>query len=104
MIWEIIQSSDWFPKVLSKEDPALQLGIDYEIHLTSEGKVSVLPIICLNPPKLENLKKQLVFLLEQWWIQLSQSPYSAPVLFARKKDRKLCMYVDYRALNKLTEE
>ncbi len=62
----------------------------------------MLPIIRLSPPELEDLKKQLAFLLEQGWIQPSQSPYGAPVLFARKKDGKLHMCVDYRALNKLT--
>jgi hypothetical protein len=32
----------------------------------------------------------------------SVSPWGAPVLFAPKKDRGLRMFLDYRALNKLT--
>jgi hypothetical protein len=32
----------------------------------------------------------------------SASPYGAPILFAKKKDGKLRMCIDYRALNKNT--
>lgn len=30
------------------------------------------------------------------------SPWGAPVLFVKKKDGTMCMYMDYRKLNKLT--
>ena len=35
-------------------------------------------------------------------IKPSSSPYGAPILFARKKDGKLRMCIDYRALNSQT--
>ena len=35
-------------------------------------------------------------------IQPSDSPYGAPILFAKKKDGGLRMCIDYRALNKNT--
>ncbi len=89
VIREIIQLSDRFPKVLPKGDPTTRLGIDHKIRLTGDGKVPVLPIIRLSPPELEELKKQLAFLLEQGWVQPSQSLYEAPVLFARKNDGRL---------------
>jgi len=46
------------------------------------------------------LKKQLGELLERGYVRPSKSPYGAPVLFVEKKDGKLRMCVDYRALNK----
>ena len=50
----------------------------------------------------DELRKQLDELLEQGFIRRSYSPWGAPVLFVTKKDRTLCMYIDYRELNKVT--
>ena len=41
-------------------------------------------------------------LLAKGYIRQSKSPYDAPVLFVDKKDGKLRLCVDYRALNKVT--
>ena len=41
-------------------------------------------------------------LLAKGYIRQSKSPYGAPVLFVDKKDGKLRLCVDYRALNKVT--
>jgi hypothetical protein len=42
----------------------------------------------------ENIKKG--------FIQHSKSPTGAPILFVKKKDGSLCMYVNYCGLNQLT--
>ncbi len=34
----------------------------------------------------------------------TKSPWGAPVLFVKKKDRSLCLCVDFHALNKVTEK
>jgi hypothetical protein len=52
--------------------------------------------------ELRELKKQLDQLLAEGKISLSTSSYSAPVLFVKKKDGILRMYIDYRALNSQT--
>jgi hypothetical protein len=52
--------------------------------------------------KLRELKKQLDQLLIEGKISLSTSLYGAPVLFVKKKDGILRMYIDYRALNSQT--
>ncbi|GBG78024.1 hypothetical protein CBR_g25958 [Chara braunii] len=45
------------------------------------------------------LRAQLDDLLEKGWIRPSSSPYGAPVLFVRKKNKDLRLCIDYRKLN-----
>ena len=54
----------------------------------------------LDQTELAELKKQIVELLKENKIRVSDSPYGAPILFAKKKDGRLCLCVDYCALNK----
>jgi hypothetical protein len=56
----------------------------------------------MSPLELAEAEKQLSELLEKGFIQPSKSPYGAPILFVRKKNGKLRMCVDYRALNRIT--
>lgn len=56
----------------------------------------------LSPLELEILKTRIEELLALGHICPSTSPYEAPVLFAKKKDRTLRFCIDYKALNKLT--
>ena len=51
--------------------------------------------------ELLELKKQLNDLLARGYVRSSKSPYGALVFFVDKKDGKLQMYIDYRALNKI---
>ena len=56
----------------------------------------------LSPVEVCEVKKQVQDLLSKDWIEESQSPYGASILFVTKKDGSLKMCVDYRALNDLT--
>jgi hypothetical protein len=40
--------------------------------------------------------------MECGYITLNKSPYGSFILFMDKKDKKLCMCIDYHALNKIT--
>ena len=50
----------------------------------------------MTPVELQKLKVQLQELLDKGFIRLSTSPWGAPVLFAKKKDKtlRLCMIID----------
>ena len=61
-----------------------------------------IPPYRLAPVELRELKVQLQDLLDKGFIHPSISPWGAPILFARKKDGSIRMYIDYRALNKVT--
>jgi hypothetical protein len=53
----------------------------------------------LSETELTEVRTQITTLVNQGWIRPSLSPWGAPVLFQRKKDGKLRMCIDYRALN-----
>jgi hypothetical protein len=40
--------------------------------------------------------------MKHGYIKPSKSPYGSPILFMDKKDKKLCMCIDYHTFNKLT--
>ena len=56
----------------------------------------------MSPAELRELKAQLQELLSKGFIRPSASPWSAPVLFVKKKDGSFRMCIDYRQLNKVT--
>eukprot|EP00896_Chara_braunii_P022071 GBG79947.1 hypothetical protein CBR_g30210 [Chara braunii] len=56
----------------------------------------------MSEEELEVLRAQLDDLLAKGWIRPSSSPYGAPVLFVRKKNKDLRLCIDYRKLNAQT--
>ena len=56
----------------------------------------------MAPVELHELRVQLQELLNKGFIRLSTSPWGAPVLFAKKKDKTLRLCIDYRQLNRFT--
>ncbi|KAA8915534.1 hypothetical protein TRICI_002318 [Trichomonascus ciferrii] len=85
-------------------------------HLAQQREVKVEHAIDLEPGKRppsrrayrmsfaqqQELDRQIKELLERGFIRNSMSPYSAPVLFAKKKDGSMRLCIDYRALNEQT--
>ncbi|GBG82993.1 hypothetical protein CBR_g36522 [Chara braunii] len=53
----------------------------------------------MSEEELTVLRAQLDDLLDKGWIRPSSSPYGAPVLFVRKKNKDLRLCIDYRKLN-----
>ena len=56
----------------------------------------------MAPAELKELKDQLKELIYKGFIRPIISPWTAPVLFIKKKDGSLRMCIDYRQLNKVT--
>ena len=84
--------------VYSDELPGLPLQRDVdlciELHL-GMSPISMTPHR-MAPIELQELKVQLQELLDKGFIRLSTSPWGAPVMFAKKKDKTLRLCIDYR--------
>jgi hypothetical protein len=56
----------------------------------------------MPPMEMKELKIQLQGLLDKGYSHLSTSPWAYSALFVEKKDKELCLCVDYRPLNAVT--
>ncbi|GKB45548.1 putative reverse transcriptase domain-containing protein [Tanacetum coccineum] len=56
----------------------------------------------LAPSEMKELSEQLKEISDKGFIRTSSSPWGAPVLFVKKKDRSFRMCIDYQELNNLT--
>ena len=56
----------------------------------------------MAPVELKKLKAQLQELLDKGFIRPSVSPWETLVLFVKKNDGSIRLYIDYRELNKVT--
>ncbi|KAA3469991.1 DNA/RNA polymerases superfamily protein [Gossypium australe] len=76
--------------------------VEFAIELVQgTSPISIAPYR-MAPTKLKELKSQLQELTDRGFARLSFSPWGAPVLFVKKKDRSMRMCIDYRQLNKVT--
>ncbi|GBG60072.1 hypothetical protein CBR_g403 [Chara braunii] len=73
---------------------SIQLVPDYRVHHQAPYRLSI--------PEATELKCQLEELLRLGFIKPNNSPWGAPVLFARKADGTLRLCIDYRGLNRYT--
>ena len=97
---KLTEFGDVFAKLPKGLPP--QRAVDHHIELIPGSQPPYGPVYRMSPLELEEVRKQLTELLEMEFIQASKSAFAAPILFVRKKNGKLRMCVDYRALNKLT--
>ena len=56
----------------------------------------------MAPIELQELKVQLQGLLDKGFIGPSTSQWGAPILFAKKKDKTLRLFIDYQKFRKVT--
>jgi hypothetical protein len=95
-----------FKEVFADLPPGLppERDVGHTIPLTPGAVPQFRPIYRLSPVEFEELRKHIATLLEQGFIEPSNSPWGAPILFVAKKDGSLRLCVDYRALNKVTQK
>ena len=91
---------DVFPDELHGLPP--QRVIDFGIELHPSTSPISMTLHRMAPVELQELRVQLQELLDKGFIRLSTSPWGAPVLFAKKKDKTLRLCIDYRQLNWVT--
>ena len=87
-----------FPDVFPEELPGIptEREVDLSIEVVhGTTSISKAPY-CMAPTELKELKTQLQELLDKGFIQPSDSPWGAPVLFVKKKDDTLRMCIDYQ--------
>ncbi|KAK9119024.1 hypothetical protein Scep_017117 [Stephania cephalantha] len=77
-------------------------AIEFIIELISGTQPTASRPYRMSPSKHEEVRRQLDDLLEKGFIHPSMSHWGAPVLFVKKKDGSMRMYIDYRKLNQVT--
>ncbi|GJP47904.1 hypothetical protein CLOM_g7077 [Closterium sp. NIES-68] len=87
---------DDLPSGLPPERPQ-----DHKIELEPGTQPTVRTQWHLTQPELQELRNQLDYLLAKGFIRPSTSPFAAPIMFTPKKDGRLRMCTDYRALNRV---
>ncbi|GBG63766.1 hypothetical protein CBR_g39310 [Chara braunii] len=93
---------DVFPSSVSYSNIPPMRDIEHRIQLEPNYRVQHRAPYRLSVPEAQELKRQIDELLRQGFIKPSTSPWSAPVLFDRKKDGALRLCLDYRGLNQYT--
>ena len=93
-----------YEDVFSDELPGLPSyrDVDFTIKLhLGTTPISMTPHR-MTPIELQELKVQLQDLLDRGFIRPTISPWGAPVLFSKKKDKTLRLCIDYLRLNEVT--
>ena len=107
-------ASDWLMPVINafnrqdaKTLPPHKKGIDHEINFV-EGKtnddVPAMPLYQMSKDQLLVLRKTLTELLDNGFIQVSNSLTAAPIIFVKKPGGRLRFCVDYRRLNEISRK
>ncbi|GKE35104.1 putative reverse transcriptase domain-containing protein [Tanacetum coccineum] len=93
-----------FPEVFREDLPGLPLvrQVEFQIDLIPGAAPMARAPYRLALSEMQELLNQLQELADRGFIRPSTSPWGAPVLFVKKKDRSFRMSIDYRELNKLT--
>lgn len=88
---------DIFPEKVSGLPPTRE--VEFVVDLLPGASLIAMPSYRMSPAELDELETRLDELLELKFIQNSVSPWGAPILFAKKKDETMRLYIDYRKLN-----
>ena len=104
-IWDLFNAGDdtLFPLEVPK-GKGVKIPSIIELMPDKENETPCRQPIPLSPDHQEELYAQIKYYLDKGWIVPSDSPYGAPVFFVPKRNGKLRMVIDYRALNAITRK
>ena len=92
--WVVCEYEDVFLDELSGLPPYRDVDFTIELHLGT-SPISM-TLHRMTPVELQELKVQVQELLNKGFIRPNTSPWDAPVLFSKKKDKTLWLCIDYR--------
>jgi len=95
---------DVFEKGEKTTVPPHRPNIDVGIHLEEGKTVPIKKIDALSYDLLEELHRYIKQNEDQGWIRRVKSGRASPIMFVKKKDGKLRLCADYRALNEVTKK
>ena len=90
----VYEYEDVFPDELPRPPPQRVVDFGIELH-PGTSPISMTPHR-MAPVELQELRVQLQELLDKGFIRPSTSPWGAPILFAKKKNKTLRLCIDYR--------
>ena len=96
----VCEYKDVFPDEILGLPPQRDVDFTIELHLSTSPISMTLHRMALA--ELQELKVQLQELLDRGFITPSTSPWGASILFDKKKDKTLWLFIDYRQLNRAT--
>ena len=73
--------------------------MDHVIKLENNAKLPVSPLYAYNKEELRYEKKTINKLLNRGWIRPLKSPVVSNIIFARRYNKKLRIYINYHTLN-----
>jgi hypothetical protein len=97
VVWEF---PDVFPDDLPGMSPERVIEFKIELQPTT-APIAKAPYK-MSPVEMKELKIQLQGLLDKGYIHPSTPPWGCSTMFVEKKDKELCLCVDYRPLNAAT--
>jgi hypothetical protein len=89
-----------FPDDLPRMPP--ERAIEFKIELQPGTAPIAKTPYKMSPVEMKDLKIQMQGFLDKGYIHSSTSPWGCSALFVEKKDKELCLCVDYRPLNAVT--
>lgn len=103
-------SGNLFPQEIESIDPTTGELAGYRVPPMinilpgHEHETPCRPVMKLPPDHEKELYTQIKYYLDKGWIVPSTSPYGCAVFFVPKKNGKLRIVLDYRALNSITKK
>jgi len=95
---------DVFEKGAKTTVPPHRPGIDLGIVLEEGKTIPIKKIYALSYDQLEELHRYIKQNESRGWIRRVKSGMASPIMFVKKKDGKLRLCADYRAINEVTKK